>query len=889
MVVGHSSGEIAAAFAAGLITANEAILVAYYRGKAVAQAASASTRGAMAAVGLGPGTVTPFLRPGVVVGCENSPASTTITGDSEAVKGVMRAVKKEHPEALVRQLKVDNAYHSCESASRQSCVLVRCSDVPKSQRCSDFALCFADTAPACCLSGHMEIVAAVYRGYIKGKISPVDCVTPFVSSVTGNTISEGQVVGPEYWVRNLVSPVRFSTAMANIVESWGARKVFLELGPHPALAGPIRQNLAHSRARDDDYVGTLSRGSDSNVDVLKMVGTLWLQGVSLAYGDIMGPGRFLPDLPLYPWRYEESFWRESRLSREYRLRRFPHHDLLGSRVIETPDESPAWRNVLRADSLDWMPECESRTSTVFPATGHVCMAGEAVRQVTDPGRHDFSVRKLRVKRALRLHRGTHVELTTQLWHGAINGAKNSRWYDFVVSSVDQSGDWVTHATGQVRSGSEFPSSMTVDTEALPRRISPKEWNGGLGSRGLPCDRGIARLADVSAHTTERRAVANIINDVRQGESIYAIHPRIIHCLIQTLSVAYVNGLTKRLGSTAVPTYIGEISLRRAKPQGRIDIAASWATKPASKILSNTVNAFCDGPVVARLEDVRFSSYDVEDASPEADQGRDRHAAAALVWREDLDLIDASGLMRVVQDRTDVHRTLDLFASACIVEAAKQTRNLTPVHAHHRQFATWMQTLSGDIRQGLYPGVKAADLHLILEDSERQSVLRDLRPFLAKSVAAPAAEAVWRITSFCCEILTAQKDVLELLFQGGLLHQLYNFMSNTDCSMFVDLLAHQRPGLRVLEIGAGTGGTTATILPALHSKETGQRMYGSYVYTDVSSGFFHTARERFKDYAGMEFAVLDISSEPGLQGFDGKSFDLVVACNVSRKISSSVFR
>jgi len=110
-VVGHSSGEIAAAFACGAITASDAIRVAYYRGKMTGFLAT-SRPGAMAAIGLGMPEVLPLLRPGVVVGCENSPESVTLTGDAEQVKTVVKAIKAEHPQVLARLLRVNVAYHS---------------------------------------------------------------------------------------------------------------------------------------------------------------------------------------------------------------------------------------------------------------------------------------------------------------------------------------------------------------------------------------------------------------------------------------------------------------------------------------------------------------------------------------------------------------------------------------------------------------------------------------------------------------------------------------------------------------------------------------------------------------------------------------------------------
>ena len=116
-VVGHSSGEIAAAYACGSITAQEAILVAYYRGQVMLEVDSSQRPGGMAAIGLGSEEVTTYLQPGVTVGCENSPDSTTLTGDKEVLEQVMKAIKEAHPDTLVRALQVDRAYHSRKTRS----------------------------------------------------------------------------------------------------------------------------------------------------------------------------------------------------------------------------------------------------------------------------------------------------------------------------------------------------------------------------------------------------------------------------------------------------------------------------------------------------------------------------------------------------------------------------------------------------------------------------------------------------------------------------------------------------------------------------------------------------------------------------------------------------
>jgi len=112
-VIGHSSGEIAAAYACGSVTAKEAILIAYHRGQ-VTRGLGEGHRGGMAAIGLGRSDVTPYLLPGVIIGCENSPASVTLTGDMDVLESVMRNIRHDFSDILVRSLRVECAYHSCE-------------------------------------------------------------------------------------------------------------------------------------------------------------------------------------------------------------------------------------------------------------------------------------------------------------------------------------------------------------------------------------------------------------------------------------------------------------------------------------------------------------------------------------------------------------------------------------------------------------------------------------------------------------------------------------------------------------------------------------------------------------------------------------------------------
>ena len=116
-VVGHSSGEIAAAYASGYLSMQEAVIIAYYRGHVSKQ----SLGGGMAAVGLGAHDLSEFLVEGVVLASENSPNSSTISGDNSKVQEVVDAIQQKLPDVLVQVLKVEMAYHSSESLGPLPC------------------------------------------------------------------------------------------------------------------------------------------------------------------------------------------------------------------------------------------------------------------------------------------------------------------------------------------------------------------------------------------------------------------------------------------------------------------------------------------------------------------------------------------------------------------------------------------------------------------------------------------------------------------------------------------------------------------------------------------------------------------------------------------------
>lgn len=764
----------------------------------------------------------------------------------------------------------DDFLHLFSRLSNFPCLLIGCLYAPPCKSYSEWILNRLQP-------DHMKELASQYLHLMPDVSTPKDPQVSFYSSVTCEKISHGAELGTQYWVDNLTSPVRFSTAVDKILLEPG-RKTFVEIGPHSSLAGPVRQIFKAANATNAEYTSVLSRGQDSHASLLRALGELWSLNHSLDLGAIIGTdgGTFLPDLPLYPWHYEEALWNESRLAREWRLREFPHHDILGSRVLESTEHAPSWRNLLRLDVVPWIKDHEIAGDIVFPGVGYVAMAGEAVRQLTTGGAGDFTARRVHIRAAMILNQddAAALEVVTQLHRIPLTSAAESSWYAFSISS-HQGGGWLKHASGEVRAGQGPERGLTVpEIVPLPRLASAKAWYRKFRAMGIEYGPRFIGLRDITAGTTqEAQLVASVTDDVSEGESAYAIHPATLDCVLQAVAPAVSRGLTRRMGAVGIPSYIGEMYVRPpASPEITMRVTASES--PRNAYIGDAV-AVSGGELVVRVEGVQMSF--IGDSG--GDDEEDLHAAVELEWKEDINLMDPAPLIRQAKDRGEVHALLDRFAAVCMLETSHRLAGTIPTRSHLEKYRDWLSSVAAELTAGTYSSPEEDGKAASMDSTSRENTIASLHAQLMQTEAHAAAEAIHRITKACASIFDGTTDVLGLLLEGNVLHDLYDFMQNSDYSNFLELEAHKKPNLRILEIGAGTGGTTATVLPALQSAY-GERMYSSYTYTDVSSGFFPAAKERFKGHAAVEYAVLDISKDPLEQGFEPESFDFIVACNVS---------
>ncbi|KAL4804561.1 hypothetical protein BDV18DRAFT_161656 [Aspergillus unguis] len=817
-VIGHSSGEIAAAYAAGALDMHEAILLAYYRGAA----SKAQTRaGSMAAVGLGYDEMARYLKPGVVIACENSPASVTLSGDTDAVRSVLGALETDQPEVFQRELKVNKAYHS----------------------------------------HHMQEVGQLYDSLIANHLSPKRPRVAFHSTVTTEVLNNAADFGPHYWRQNMESPVWFNEGFNQLLQSdYGKDAIYLEVGPHSALAGPIKQIFRECNA-SNPYVSVLTRKADAVITFLSGVGEVYSRGAPVRSPLPSTRPNALHDLPLYPWHHQESFWSESRSMKASRFPKFPPHDLLGARTIDSSDLEPVWRKVLRPGDLAWLRDHCVGADIVFPAAAFIALAGHAVGQLT--GSSDYTVRQVSLKTAMVLDETQPTEIMTRLYPQRLTDSLNSSFYEFAIQS-HRGSNWVHHCSGLVAGGqtSQGPDAAVT---TYPRVVPSSRWYRAFNRVGLRYGPHFMGLDQITASVTDKGASA-VIQDV-QDQTPFTLHPTTMDLVLQLGIIANHQGEPRLLQQAALPTFIEEMYVNGAAGQS-INITA---THRQGIDAHGTVS----GQTAFFLKGLEFSPFESDD--PETEESE----TAQLVWKPHLDFVDPSTLIKPAEGAglSSTNPLIERIFLLCVIDALEDINDISPAQPHLETYRTWMKKQLEQAQTQGHPLVPDFTELLALDTNERKKLIRSLVARQTDSSMLAGSRILFRCYENLADIFHGKTDPLELMRRDGLLGQYYDCLQDKhEYRDFLQLLGHLRPRMNVLEIGAGTGGLTAKILDFLET-DAGDELYQEYTYTDVSSGFFVDARERFHDRTRIKYAVLDISQDPIQQGFRAGQYDLIIASNV----------
>ncbi|RYP33985.1 hypothetical protein DL767_004506 [Monosporascus sp. MG133] len=637
-VLGHSSGEIAAAFAAGFISSAEAICIAYYRGYVVGREDISS--GAMMAVGLSREAAAEAISTNghagkVTIACINSPENVTISGDVSSIDDLLGHFQKEG--IFVRKLQTKGrAYHS----------------------------------------HHMLPLGNEYERLLRKAIPlgpsdklPSGCT--WISSVNGS-ILRAEDVGPHYWRMNLENPVEFSGAVSRL---WDTKKCYLiELGPHSALEMPINQiraSLGISKA-DMPYSAALVRNRDAAESVLTLAGTIFLQGQDVSFDKVNGINsgkecppssrpRVVHDLPKYRWTYSDTpLWAEPRESVEFRNRVHRRHELLGSLVPGGNGVEKQWKNIFRLEEAAWMGDHKLENTVVFPAAGYMAMAIEAVMQAAGTegcGAVHFRNFNILAALAISTDQSAKLELHTSLKPAQVSYATSSKtWWDIsIVSFIG--GISTIHVNGMVGlTTDKMRIEARVDTsEKTLASTAPRVWYEAMIREGLNFGPAFRSITDFSVDRMRKlnqcRSLTRLLQSTPNED--YPIHPVTIDAMLQTSIVAVTAG-TPEILRAIVPTRIGAATFliggHEADQPIRICSNATAVGFGASIMNAELRNQ--SGDVIVQLQDVRAAPYQAANRLDMTDQ--QRHPMLRVLWKPDTapGTLNSSGLTRY----------LDSFAS-----------------------------------------------------------------------------------------------------------------------------------------------------------------------------------------------------------------------------------
>ncbi|KAI0469310.1 reducing type I polyketide synthase 10 [Xylaria cf. heliscus] len=622
VTVGHSSGEIAAAFAAGHISAAEAIVIAYYRGYLVSKS---QRDGAMMVAGLSESAVSKVISQNQLEGqlrvaCVNSPESVTVSGDEYAVDRLLQLLQDD--KAFSRKLKTGGqAYHS----------------------------------------HHMLAIGEKYEQMLNqilptlGPSIQLHQGATFVSSVTGTPMHSG--FAAYYWRSNLENQVRFSQAIDQIQKICDC--CFIELGPHSSLELPTKQTLAKAGVSGSQvkYAAPIKRNMNGLQSSLSFVGSLWLQGFDINWSKVNGlhstqsksaksVHHVVTDLPPYRFKNENVLWNECRASTEYRQRMFPRHELLGSLIPGGNGRNFIFRNVLCASDVVWLKDHKLGETIVLPGSAYLAMSMEAIIQVTGIDRASkpsFHFSNVNITNTLTLSADppSRVEVFTTLLKSALtNTVDSAKWWDFNVSTY-LDGSAISHATGSIaiKEAEAIIACKYQSSQNATETIAKRTWYEKFLHQGLNYGPTFQTITQFRTPRTKSHpsgsGKAPLLTSSGDPTTIYPIHPITLDAMIQMAIVSAANGTPRDLRGIVPTRLVSAVINTSADPSGvecqmsSIIQSTGFGSVEAGVELTDSA-----GSVVAQFNQLKLTPYYATSPSG-GDEEDERHPILRVLWKPDV--------------------------------------------------------------------------------------------------------------------------------------------------------------------------------------------------------------------------------------------------------------
>ncbi|THC89225.1 hypothetical protein EYZ11_011331 [Aspergillus tanneri] len=347
----------------------------------------------------------------------------------------------------------------------------------------------------------------------------------------------------------------------------------------------------------------------------------------------------------------------------------------------------------------------------------------------------------------------------------------------------------------------------------------------------------------------------------------ALHPATLDCVFQTPLTALI--AADCLGCPMVPVHCDKITLAgdlEHHPGEKLLVFAETTPEGQRKckvraIIKNTV-----GTPRMYIEGLTYRA--LGGVGDEGKRNPRRTMCHRIHWAADVDKMEGKELIALTTSDLSLELPLDQLAqirAACYVLMEQALRALCEdkvsarASEHHKKLYKWIKSkLSHREKENPYINDRSLQTHV--------------------EALGAVGKIIYRIGGQLTKIILGEIKPLELITADGLLDKFYQENSIKRCyaalARYVNCLREKEPNLKILEVGAGTGGATKHLLEALGTK------FHRYEFTDISTGFFSNAREKFKRWgSSVHYKKLDIEKDPTEQGFDEGTYDLVVASNV----------
>ncbi|WP_218651874.1 type I polyketide synthase [Nostoc sp. C052] len=859
--IGHSVGEYVAACVAGVFSLEDGLKLIAARGRLMQQL---PTQGMMVAL-LAPvaqvtEAISPYLEQ-VSIAAINSPQSTVISGQTAAVLAIVTELEKLG--VKTKQLQVSHAFHS-----------------PLMKP----------------MVGQFESVAR--------QITYHSPQLKFISNITG-TFATSEVTTPEYWCHHILAPVNFAASMQTLHQH--GYKVFLECGSQPILLGMGRQCVSDEGST---WLPSLRIGQEDWQQILQSLGKLYVLGAKADWvGFESDYRRHKVKLPTYPFQ-RQSYWLETP-SQPTTKPSYNRHPLLGERLqLASRTKEIFFESIISASSLAYLADHRILEQVIFPGAAYLEMAIAAAANIFQSD--CIVLENVAIARPLILE--THQEKIVQV----ILSPLENQGYGFEICSRDSQREnsenpWTVHTTGTVLANetNTIPAELDLETWTNQESIEVKAFYQQLQQQGIDYGSSFQGLQKLQRGQNQALGQIQLPANLHQ-DCNYWLHPALLDAAMQV-----VGGLVEidRV-CTYVPVGVERLIVYR-RPSLEIWAVASLQEQSNFALKAQVTLFDSERQLVAVLDGLRFQAvtsqallnqgkdslqnclYEVEwrsqsrfgklepphfIPSPEAIANQLQPHLERLIAGDDIQIyttllpqLEQLSLEYIIQALSQLGWSFSVGDKFSLLVAA-QRLGVVPQHyqllQHLLQILTAEQILTAisgqwQVRQPL----PAANPDIYLQSLQPYTTLIQGELTLVQRCGENLC-AVLRGAAEPTQVVfpTADIDSATQLYQDSPAAQIYNTLVQQVVKIAIADAPPQR-GIRILEIGAGTGGTTSYLLPELQASQT------HYCFTDIGQLFLSKAQNRFENYKFVDYKTLDIEQEPTAQGFDAYEYDVVIAANV----------